>query len=115
MDDVAAATRAVLLGESIASIAAAHRQGLLDAVGLDAAESAPSTFRKESVRFAGKVWRRLAERHETDGHVEAALVEWVRQVEDYDAFDALLATFKAFDGRPALLRRGQALFPRALT
>jgi hypothetical protein len=113
--DIPAAGRRVLLGESIAQLAALHRQQLLDAVGLDADDAAPSTFRKEAVRFAGKVCRYLAERHAHDSHAQNALAEWAQQVEDYDAFDALLGTFKDFDGRPALVRRGKALFPGPLT
>ena len=113
--DVPTASRRVLLGESIAHLAAVYRQSLLDSVGLTAEEASPTTFRKETLRFVGKVCRHLAERHAGDGHVETALTEWAQQVEDYDAFDALLSTFRDFDGRPTLLRRGKALFPGPLT
>ena len=113
--DITVASRRVLLGESIAHLAAVYRQQMLDAVGLTPEEASPTTFRKEAVRFAGKVCRHLAERHASDGHAEHALAEWAQQIEDYDAFDALLATFRDFDGRPALLRRGKVLFPGPLT
>jgi hypothetical protein len=113
--DVASATRRVLLGESIASLAASYRQAMLAAVGLTDEEASPATFHKEAVRFAGKVCRHLAERSAHDAHVQAALIEWAQQVEDYDAFDALLTAYPAFDGRAALLRRGRTLFPGTLT
>jgi hypothetical protein len=113
--DVVAASRRVLLGESIASIAAVYRQGLLDAVGLDEEDATPLTFRKETLRFAGKVCRHLAERHASHGYVATALAEWARQVDEYEAFDSLLSAYRAFDGRDALLRRGKALFPGPLT
>lgn len=113
--EVGIAIRRVLLGESIASVAAVYRQGLLDTVGLGVEEAAPSTFRKETLRFAGRVCRQLADRHAEASQVESALCEWVCQVEDYDAFDALLSAFPSFDGRDAILRRGKVLFPGPLT
>ncbi len=113
--DIPVASRRVILGETIAHLAAVYRLQLIESVGLTVEEATASTFRKEALRFAGKVCRHLAERHASDGHVETALAEWAHQVEDYDAFDALLATFRDFDGRPALLRRGKALFPGPLT
>ncbi|HLU40470.1 MAG TPA: hypothetical protein VK081_13890 [Planctomycetota bacterium] len=113
--DLADASKRVLLGESIASLAAAYRQSLLDSVGLTAEEATPDTFRKETLRFAGKLCRHLAERMPAGSQIEAALIDWVSMVDDYEAFDALLANYRDFDGRAALLRRGKALFPRALT
>jgi len=113
--DVLAASRRVLLGESIANLFAIHRGELLDAVGLSEDEASPDTFKKESMRFAGKLCRHLAERHAAHGYVATALAEWARRVDDYDAYDSLLATYRAFDGRETLLRRGKALFPGPLT
>ena len=46
--------------------------------------------------------------------VPAALQDWVRLVEDYDAFDALLSNYK-FAGREMVIRRGKQLFPGPLT
>ncbi|MEZ5966686.1 MAG: hypothetical protein R3F56_22805 [Planctomycetota bacterium] len=113
--DVLAATRRVLLGESIATLSATYRQGLLDSVGLTDDETSPDTFRKETLRFAGKVCRHLVEHHAAHGYVATALTDWARRVDDYDAFDALLSTYRDFDGRPAILRRGKILFPGPLT
>lgn len=113
--DIDVASRRILLGESIASLAADYRRALLDALGLTQEDAAPTTFQKESVRFAGKVCRHLAERHATHGYVQTALADWARMVDDYDAYDALLGTFPDFDGRESLLRRGKALFPGPLT
>lgn len=113
--DIPTAARRALLGESIASIAIEYRQQLLDSVGLAADEATPTTFRKETLRFTGKLCRHLAEKRPGDARVETALSDWAMQCDDYDAFDALLATFRDFDGRDQLMRKGRALFPRPLT
>lgn len=113
--DLPTAAGRALLGESIASIAIEYRQQLLDSVGLTPEDATANTFRTETMRFCGRLCRYLADRRAGDSRVETALADWVLQVDDYDAFDALLATFRDFDGRAQLLRRGRALFPRALT
>lgn len=113
--DIQTASRRVLLGESIASLIAVYRQELLDSVGLSEEEAAPTTFLKEAHLFAGKVCRNLAEHHASHGYVGTALADWARRAHDYDVFDALLSTYRSFDGRAALVRRGKALFPGPLT
>jgi hypothetical protein len=109
------AARRALLGEPLTELAATYRAGLLAAVGLDPKDASPTTFEREARRFVSKVCRHLSERHAEASHVAVALRDYVNQVDDYDAFDSLLATFPAFEGRDAVLRRGRALFPRALT
>lgn len=113
--DIGTATRRVLLGEALSSIAGAHRRELLESVGLTDEEASATTFLTDTKRFIGRLCRHLVDRSGDDSRVSAALTDWVRRDDGYDAFDALLSTFRSFDGRDALLRRGQALFPRTLT
>lgn len=104
----------VLEGESIHSITEDHRQALIHQMGLEEEDVRPDTFRKESVRLGGALSRRISERHPDDRRVAAALLDWVREVEDYDAWDSLLSTFD-FHGKNQLVRRGKVLFPGPLT
>src|SRR5690606_6494253 len=113
--DVADAIERVLLGESLRAIAAAHREELIVDLGLDPAEVAPDQFRGDTRRFMNRLCRTLAERHEADWRVAAALAEWVQRVDEYDAFDALLSHFPALEGRELIVPRGRPLFPGPLT
>ncbi len=112
---LAEAVDRVLLGESLRGIAAAYRAELLEDLGLDPEQARPETFRRETHQFMGKLCRELADRHPGDTRAGAALREWVRRVDDYDAFDALLTAFGSFDGRETVVRRGRRLFAGPLT
>jgi hypothetical protein len=112
---VEAATEEVLLGASLLDIFREHRAELLRSVDLDPAEADPTTFRKDTMRFMGKLCRHLSERHAGDRRVGAALVEWVQIVDEYDAYDSLLSRWHRFDGRERVVRRGKQLFPGPLT
>ena len=104
----------ILLGESLRSIASEVRGDMLDEMGMDPEECPPEMFRKETLRYINELCRHLGERHPGDGRAAVALRAWVSDVEEYDAFDALLSNFK-FDQRSSVLRRGMVLFPSALT
>ena len=108
------ASARVLQGESIASIAAAYRQDLLDSVGLRPEEAKAATFRKETTRFVNRLCRELGDRNLGDRRVAMALREWVEQSREYECWDALLAGFE-FEGRDKMVERGKVLFPRTLT
>jgi hypothetical protein len=111
---VEAAVPRVLQGESIASVAAAYREDLLDSVGLRPDEARATTFRKETTRFVNRLCRELGDRHTGDRRAALALREWVEQSREYECWDALLAGFE-FEGRARLVERGRVLFPRTLT
>lgn len=113
--DVADAIERVLLGESLRAIAAAHREELIADLGLDPAGVSPQDFRGDTRRFMNRVCRQLGERHDTDRRAAAALADWLRRSDEYDAFDALLTHFPTFEGRELILRRGRQLFPGPLT
>lgn len=113
--DVADAIERVLLGESMRSVAAAHREQVIRSVGLAVDEVGAREFWDDTRRFMNRLARDLGERHAGDSRVCAALAEWVRRVDDYDAFDALLAHFDRFEGRALIVRRGKQLFPGPLT
>jgi len=113
--EVAEAVERVRLGESLGQVSAAYREALLRDVGLDPKKASPTTFQSETHRFMRRLCRELAERHPRDPAVRAALIDWAENVEDYEAFDALLSTFRSFDGRAKLVRRGKKLFPGPLT
>lgn len=105
----------VLLGESLRDIAIAKREQMLADVGLAADEARPTTFVAEVTKFTNQLCRELGERHAGDSRAEVALVRWANLVDEYDAYDSLLANFRDFDGRDALVRRGRNLFPGPLT
>ena len=105
----------VLLGESIAQIARCYRDELLESFGVDPATADPQTFKSDTTAFVNKLCRQLGDRHHPDSRVSAALLVWAGRVEEYDAFDALLANFDRFEGRKRLVERGQRLFPGPLT
>jgi hypothetical protein len=104
----------VLLGESIRSIAVDHRANLLASVHLDPREALPETFAAETSSFTKALCRALGERHAGDPRALAALREWVRVVDDYEAWDALLTHFD-FAGKEQLVRRGRTMFAGPLT
>ena len=104
----------VLQGESLRDVFAHYRDGLLVDMGFDPEEAPDDLFRKETMRFVNQLCRRLGEHHDGDRRAAAALVDWVRECEEYDAFDALLSHFE-FDSRDAVITRGRVLFPGPLT
>ncbi len=104
----------VLLGESLRDIAIDYRSQMLTDMGFDPDDAPEELFAKETTQFMNEVCRHLGERHAGDLAVAAGLEAWVCQVDDYDAFDALLGYFE-FPGRPAVLKRGRILFPGPLT
>jgi hypothetical protein len=104
----------VLLGEPMAEIASAYREDLLRDMGFDPEDAPEDLFSKETKRFMNKLSRQLGDRHHGDRRAGAALENWVRRVEEYDVFDALLSHFD-FPSRPAVLARGNMLFPGTLT
>ena len=113
--EVSDAVDRVLLGESLAQIRSDWRAEALDSLGMQPDEARPETFLKEATQFTAKVCRQLGDRHAGDSRAATALADFVRRVDDYDAFDALLANFKSFDGRDLILRRGRTLYPGPLT
>ena len=113
--DVDDAIGRVLLGESMRQLGSSYREGLLRDCGLEPEEASASTLVKETRRFLGQVCRALGDRHPDDRRVASALSDWVREVEDYEAFDTLLAGDYRFDGREHVLRRGRSMFPGPLT
>ncbi len=104
----------VLLGESLEHLARGYRDKLLTDLGMDPEECGETLFLKETHQFINKVCVHLGEKHAGDARASAALQAWVRRVEDYDAFDALLSNYK-FAGREMIIRRGKQLFPGPLT
>ena len=112
--ELAEAVERVLLGEALPAIAAAYREETLVSVGLDPREALPATFQKETGAFMKKLCRLLGERYEGDPRAMAALLEYVRDTEHYEAWDALLTHFD-FDGKDALIRRGRVLFAGPMT
>ncbi len=89
---VEAAVDRVLLGESMQCLAESYREQLLVGLGLNPEECEDALFLKETHK----------------------LRTWVRVVEDYDAYDALLSNYR-FEGRDVVIRRGRMLFPGPLT
>lgn len=112
--DLDTATERVRLGESLAQIAASYRETLLADLGFDVRQAAPGLMAKETRRFMNRLCRHLGDRCSGDVKVGSALKEWVRQVDDYEAYDALLSGFR-FEGRPQVLDLGRKLFPGPLT
>lgn len=112
--DLAAATADVLLGASLAQIAAELRERLLRDFGFRPEETGPETFRAEVAAFMRRLARHLGDRHAGDARVGQALRDWVAQCDHYEAWDALLSGFEV-EGRDNLLRRGRVLFPGPLT
>ena len=113
--DVRDAIERVLLGESLRAISTAHREELIVALGLEPESVSESKYRDDTRRFMNGLCRELGDRHDGDWRVAASLSEWVRRVDDYDAFDALLSNFRDFEGRELVVRRGRQLFPGPLT
>ena len=111
---VEAAVDRVLLGESMECLAESYREQLLVGLGLGPEECEDALFLKETHKFMSKVCVYLGERHAGDSRASEALPTWVRVVEDYDAYDALLSNYR-FAGREVVIRRGKILFPRPLT
>jgi hypothetical protein len=105
----------VLLGEPLRSIAVAHREEVLRSLGMDSDEVSPRDLWEDTGRFMNRLCRELGERHSGDQRAGVALADWAKRVEDYDAYDALLANFDAFEGRQHFLQRGRQLFPGPLT
>lgn len=112
--DLRVATADVMMGASLAQIAAGYRDELIRDFGFRPDEIGPDTFRTEVATFMRKLARQLGDRHQGESRVGHALREWVRQCDHYEAWDALLTGF-AVDGREALLRQGRLLFPGPLT
>ena len=104
----------VLLGEAMGALATACQEEMLESVGLDPREALPETFRAESRSFIKMLCRALGEKHSGDHRALAALRDWVREVNDYEAWDALLTHFE-FDGKDTLIRRGRVLFAGPMT
>jgi hypothetical protein len=109
------AVERVLLGEPMRAIAVAHREDVLASLGMTPDEVDARTLWNDTERFMRRLCRELGERHAGDGRAAAALAGWARRVDDYEAFDALLANFPSFEGRDQLLRRGRQMFPGPLT
>ncbi len=101
-------------GEPMYMLARAYREGLIDAMELGEDDVTQSTFRAETKVFMNQLCRHLGDRHADDHRVCIALREWVHRVDDYEAYDALLTSFR-FDDRTAVLRKGRILFPGPLT
>ncbi|MCA8958709.1 MAG: hypothetical protein KDC87_21715 [Planctomycetes bacterium] len=108
------AAERVLQGEALQHVAVAYRRGLLREMGIEVEDAPPDLFEKETMRFMNQLCRHLGDRHGGVRSVARALEEWVRRVDEFDAFDALLTQFE-FEGRAAVLRRGRLLFPGAMT
>jgi hypothetical protein len=105
----------VLLGESMRAVAEAHREHVLASLGMEPDEVNPRARWEDTDRFMKVLCRELGDRHAGDSRVAAALSAWAHRVDDYEAFDALLANFHGFEGHGQLLRRGRQLFPGPLT
>jgi hypothetical protein len=105
----------VQLGEPLRMVAIAHREHVLAELELEPDDVSPRERWDETRAFMDRLCRELGERHADDSRIAAALAEWVRRVDDYEAFDSLLANFKDFEGRDQLVRRGRQLFPGPLT
>lgn len=112
--NVQAATADILLGASLAQVAAAFREELIRDFGFRPEEITAETFRSEVASFMRKLARHLGDRHAGEARVGHALRQWIMQSDHYEAWDALLSGF-AVDGREALVRRGRVLFPGPLT
>ncbi|MHC4512480.1 MAG: hypothetical protein ACYTGW_06490 [Planctomycetota bacterium] len=108
------AVERILLGESMQHLAHGYREQLLVDLGMDPEECEDTLFLEETHKFMSKVCAHLGEKFAGDARASAALQAWVRLVEDYDAFDALLSNYD-FAGREVVIRRGKMLFPGPLT
>ncbi len=104
----------VLLGESLRDVAAECRNTMLIDMGFDPEDAPGDLFTKETTGFMNEVCRHLGERHAGDPAVAAGLEAWVCEVNEYDAFDALLAHFE-FPSRSTVLERARILFPGPMT
>jgi hypothetical protein len=109
------AANRVLFGESLASIRGALVEELIAREQLDADDEAVQQRTQRAAHpFLRDLCRHLGEKYGGNRRVAAALREWLRISDDYEAYDALLCAFE-FDGRGKLLERGQLLFPGPLT
>ena len=104
----------ILLGESLRDVASSYRDALLGDMGFEPEEAPVDLFERETVRFMNQVCRQLGHRHAGDRRAATALQDWIREVEEYDAFDTLLTHYE-FDGKEAILDRARVLFPGPLT
>lgn len=107
-------TERVLLGESLARVAAVYREERMAQVGLDPREALPETFAPETAAFMKSLCRHLGDRYPGDHRVLVALRDWVRVADHYEAWDALLTHFE-FDGKDSLIQRGRILFAGPMT
>jgi len=105
--DVRDAVERVLLGESLRMLAIAHREELVEALGLDVDAIPSQEYWDDTRRFMNRLCRELGDRHCGDSRASAALCEWVQRVDDYEAFDSLLANFDDFEGRELLVQTGE--------
>jgi len=104
----------VFLGEPLKHLGAAYREGLLSAAGLDPRDTPAAMFEFETGSFMKAVCRQLGESHPGDRRALVALRDWVREADDYEAWDALLTHYE-FDGKAHLIRRGRVLFAGPMT
>lgn len=112
--DLRNAIEDLLLGASLRQVAATYRESLIESLHCRREEVTRETFSGETTSFMKLVARHLGDRHAGDPRVLHALQDWVMQVDDYEAWDALLAGFQ-FQGKASLMRRGRVLFPGPLT
>src|SRR5436190_20228206 len=112
--NIHAAAADVLLGASLQEIAGAFREEPIRDFGFRPDEITATTFRTEAAAFMRKLARHLGDRHRGDVRVGQALRDWIRQSDDYEAWDALLSGFPV-EGREALVRAGRMRFPGPLT
>jgi hypothetical protein len=112
--DLRSATADILLGASLAQIAVAYREQLIQDFDFRPEDVKPDTFQTEVAAFMRKLTRQLGDRHQGEPRVGQALREWVQRCDHYEAWDALLSGF-VVENREALLRRGRLMFPGPLT
>ena len=104
----------VLLGESLRDVASSYRYSLLADMGFEPEEAPKDLFEQETLRFMNQVCRQLGHCYAGDRRAATALQDWIRDVEEYDAFDTLLTHFE-FEGKEVILNRARVLFPGPLT
>lgn len=110
--DTRSATEAVLLGESLRSIANRKRLDVCARQGLDPEDGRNGA--DEAREFMRDLCRELGDRHGGNGRVAQSLVDWCGRCQDYEAWDALMSAFQ-FQSRPRMIERGRAMFPGTLT
>ena len=112
--DLAQAVQEVVEGSSLAQGAAGYRADLIEHFGFRPEEATAETFRGEVEALMRKLARHLGDRHAGEPRIGEALRQWVQRTDHYEAWDALLSGFEV-EGRDALVRRGQVMFPGPLT